>query len=319
MRLTTKKEIHDVVSLTKAHKDTFAIKELVSILLTEVETAAQRDETPEEVVLQFMEASTAALMDSPIYSDALVRTLYVNVLEAAAATGIQREGLLEDLLFQSLRRPVEIEGAKRKRHKDVRDRIVAAALDEFSDRGFHHATIDSIAERAGIAKGTVYRYFKTKEELFNALKEVTVREFVAFVKQEIEKQEDILKVIETVIKNYLGFFETNSAFFKVLLQEQKDFGREFSETFINELILALPGLKRRCWRASRDGYLKQMNYFTVFYGIIGFLNGVIHKWLHHGGEASLTAEIDTIKEVLFYGFAVSPEKVGQAPNLKVIS
>jgi hypothetical protein len=129
----------------------------------------------------------------------------------------------------------------------------------------------------------------------------------------------VLKIIESVIKNYLSFFEKNSAFFKVIIQEQKDFGREFSEKFIHELILALPGLKRRCWKASRNGHLKQMNYFTVFFGIIGFLNGVIQKWLHEGAEGSLLNEIETVKEVLFYGFVVPPIQASKFNTLKVIS
>ena len=106
---------------------------------------------------------------------------------------------------------------------------------------------------------------------------------------------------------------------RVSLQEQKDFGREFSEKFINELILALPGLKRRCWKASRDGRLKQMNYFTVFYGIVGFMNGVIQKWLSDGGDGSLLAEVETVKEVLFYGFAIAEERKNSSQPFKVVS
>ena len=62
-----------------------------------------------------------------------------------------------------------------------------------------------------------------------------------------------------------------------------------------------------------------MNYFTVFYGIIGFLNGVIQKWLHEGAEGSLIGEIDTVKEVLFYGFVVGPIEKQKTTTLKVIS
>ena len=267
----------------------------------------------------FVERVTEALASSPIYSDPLVRELYRSVLDVAQTMGVPRENLLEDLLFQSLRRPSDQEPPRRKKQKDARDRILQSALDEFSEKGFHATTIDSIAERAGMAKGTVYRYFKTKESLFNALKEDTISEFVELARQDLSREEDVLRIIESVIRMYLSFFEKNSAFFKVIVQEHKDFGREFSEKFINELILALPGLKRRCWKASRTGRLKQMNYFTVFFGIIGFLNGVIQKWLHEGAEGSLLDEIDTVKEVLFYGFVDRPEGAARNSNLKVIS
>jgi len=319
MKSDLEKNIRDVIAKTKVHKDTFAVPELVRILRTELAKEDDSDLTHEETVLLFVEKATQALAASPIYSDPLVREFYRSVLDVADHAGIPRQNILEDLLFLTLRRPADGEGPKRKKQRDARSRILQSALDEFSDKGYHASTIDSIAERAGIAKGTVYRYFNTKEGLFNALKEDTISEFVEHARHDLSQEEDVLKIIESVIKNYLSFFEKNSAFFKVIIQEQKDFGREFSEKFIHELILALPGLKRRCWKASRNGHLKQMNYFTVFFGIIGFLNGVIQKWLHEGAEGSLLNEIETVKEVLFYGFVVPPVQASKSNKLKVIS
>ncbi|MDQ7785289.1 MAG: TetR/AcrR family transcriptional regulator [Desulfomonilaceae bacterium] len=319
MKEPYEKNIQDIVSQTKAHKDTFAVPELIDLLKQELDKKSRDDASLSEAALQFVDKTTKAIAASPIYSDTLLREFYRSVLDATNSYDIDRETLLEDLLFHSLQRPVEREAKKRKKHKDARTSILQAALEEFSEKGYHASTIDSIAERAGIAKGTVYRYFNTKEGLFTALKEDTMTEFVEIARQDLSQQEDILKIIESVIRMYLSFFEKNSAFFKVIIQEHKDFGTEFSEKFINELILALPGLKRRCWKASRSGHLKQMNYFTVFYGIIGFLNGVIQKWLHDGGEGSLVDEIDTVTEVLFYGIVVQP-RAGQTNNtLKVIS
>ena len=319
MRNTVSKQIQKIVSQTKIHKDSFAIPQLIALLERELQDHAGSKEPADELVIKFVGKAVDALLASPIYSATLVTELYRNVLDLAAQSGISRESLVEDLLFQSLRRPAEMEKGKRRRQTNARARILTAALEEFSEKGFHNATIDSMAERAGIAKGTVYRYFKTKEQLFNALKEDTIGEFVEMARKKISTEDDILTILEQVIENYLAFFQANSALFKVIIQEHSDFGREFSEKFINELILAFPNLKRRCWKASRNGVLKQMNYFTVFFGIIGFLNGVIHKWLLEGGKASLLSEVDTVKEVLFYGFAVHPDLADKNRSLKVIS
>ena len=319
MKPSVAKQIQKIVTETKVHKDSFAIPQLIALLELELANKAGGKEPLEELVIKFVEKAVEALVASPIHSATLVTELYRNVLDLAVGFSIPRESLVEDLLFQSLRRPAELDRTRRRRQTNVRARILTAALEEFSEKGFYNATIDSMAERAGIAKGTVYRYFKTKEQLFNALKEDTIGEFVEMAKRKISTEDDILTILEQVIENYLGFFQENSALFKVIIQEHSDFGREFSEKFINELILAFPNLKRRCWKASRDGVLKQMNYFTVFFGIIGFLNGVIHKWLLEGGEASLLSEVDTVKEVLFYGFAVHPELAGKNRSLKVIT
>jgi AcrR family transcriptional regulator len=50
-----------------------------------------------------------------------------------------------------------------------REEILAAALDEFSARGFAATRLDDVAQRAGVAKGTIYLYFRDKESLFQEL------------------------------------------------------------------------------------------------------------------------------------------------------
>lgn len=319
MNKTVRTRIKKIVAKAKPHRDAFAVQEIVELLDAQIRAFSDDAEQVHDFIVEFTDAASEELSSSPVYSDALMREFYRGVLHIAEDLPLKRETLLEDLLFQSLKRPPEAERSKRTRQKDAKSRILTAAVEEFSEKGFHSTTIDSIAERAGIAKGTVYRHFKTKEALFQEVKEKTISEFVTLAKQEIGQEQDVLELIESVIRNYLGFFEQNSAFFKVLVQEQRDFGRELSEKFIDELIRGLPALKRRCWKASREGRLKQMNYFTVFYGIIGFLNGVIQKWLHEGGEGSVMDEFDTIRQVLFYGFAVPPEEADTTNPFKVVS
>jgi AcrR family transcriptional regulator len=59
---------------------------------------------------------------------------------------------------------------KRRRRKDARPQeLTAAALEAFAQNGFAGTTIDDIAERADVAKGTIYRYFETKDALFEAV------------------------------------------------------------------------------------------------------------------------------------------------------
>ena len=65
--------------------------------------------------------------------------------------------------------------AKRRRRKDARPQeIVEAAFDEFCAKGFGATRLDDVAARAGIAKGTIYLYFKNKQALFKAVIEATV-------------------------------------------------------------------------------------------------------------------------------------------------
>ena len=58
----------------------------------------------------------------------------------------------------------------RRRDKDVRpQQIVAAAFEEFAEKGFAGARLEDVASRAKVSKGLPYLYFKTKVELFKAV------------------------------------------------------------------------------------------------------------------------------------------------------
>ena len=56
----------------------------------------------------------------------------------------------------------------RKREPETRDKIIKNALKLFAKKGFFKTTVDDIAQATGVAKGTVYLYFKNKQEIYTA-------------------------------------------------------------------------------------------------------------------------------------------------------
>ncbi|MEL7536150.1 MAG: TetR/AcrR family transcriptional regulator [Pseudomonadota bacterium] len=66
-----------------------------------------------------------------------------------------------------------------RRKEDRPEEIVAAAFDEFAERGYADTRLEQVAKRAGVSKGLVYLYFKTKEHLFKAVVRTVVMPRVA--------------------------------------------------------------------------------------------------------------------------------------------
>lgn len=83
-----------------------------------------------------------------------------------------------------------------------REAIFAAALDEFTARGFEGARLDDVAKRAGIAKGTIYLYFADKETLFQDL----VRSLVHPVLGTLEKMQGVDIPARMLVEGLLGTF-----------------------------------------------------------------------------------------------------------------
>ena len=84
-------------------------------------------------------------------------------------SGARRAGRRKRAVEAARAAGVRASAGRKARSLDRRDAILAAALDEFSSRGFEAARLDDVARRAGVAKGTIYLYFRYKESLFQEL------------------------------------------------------------------------------------------------------------------------------------------------------
>jgi AcrR family transcriptional regulator len=75
----------------------------------------------------------------------------------------------------------DVRRARKPRVGGKRETILAAALEEFSSRGFAETRLDDVARRAGVAKGTIYLYFSDKENLFQELIRAVLAPLIAAI------------------------------------------------------------------------------------------------------------------------------------------
>jgi len=70
-------------------------------------------------------------------------------------------------------------GKRARNPRNTRERLVRAALELFTSVGYHASTTPLLASRAGVAEGTIYRHFTSKEQLLNEIFRAAVRMFAA--------------------------------------------------------------------------------------------------------------------------------------------
>jgi TetR/AcrR family fatty acid metabolism transcriptional regulator len=75
----------------------------------------------------------------------------------------------------------------RKRQEEKRERILRAAASVFAREGFYNAKIEDVAHEAGVAHGTVYLYFGSKDDLLISVFKENLSELVKYVRSEIGK------------------------------------------------------------------------------------------------------------------------------------
>lgn len=83
----------------------------------------------------------------------------------------------------------------------VRERIIQAAVESFTQTGYDKTKMDDIARRLGLSKGTIYLYFKSKEELFVAICEHNIKESDKEDAELFVKKENIVSDAEQIYNN----------------------------------------------------------------------------------------------------------------------
>lgn len=103
--------------------------------------------------------------------------------------------------------------------------LLEAARKVFAEKGFHEATVDEIADVAGVAKGTVYLYYQSKQAIYWAALERGIAALHDEVKAELAGEKTLENKVKAFIAIKICYFEKNRDFFKIYLSE---FGSVFT-------------------------------------------------------------------------------------------
>lgn len=133
----------------------------------------------------------------------------------------------------------EVAGTRRRRAVSKedktrrRDEIMGAAKKVFARNGFHATTISHIAKEAGLAYGSVYWYFDSKDELFHALMaaegDALRAHIAAAIAADSDRPERNWEPLRITVQAVLEFFEADKAVTKLLLRDAYALGDQFEK------------------------------------------------------------------------------------------
>jgi len=112
-----------------------------------------------------------------------------------------------------------------------RDEILDAAVTIFSEKGYDEADTQELADRLGVAKGTLYRYFRSKRELFQAVIHRAMSQLRAWVDDHVAPVDDPLDEMVVGMRAYLEFFDKHPEVVELLIQERARFKDQQSSYF----------------------------------------------------------------------------------------
>ncbi len=111
-------------------------------------------------------------------------------------------------------------GPVTERGEKTRRRLLAVAEEEFGEKGFHNASISSITQRAGVAQGTFYLYYRCKEEIFRALVEHMNRSMRRHLSEAIAGAADRIEAEKIGLKVFLEFCREHSNLYRIVMESQ---------------------------------------------------------------------------------------------------
>jgi len=180
--------------------------------------------------------------------------------------------------------------------------ILDAAIKVFADQGFHQSTVAQIAKEAGVADGTIYLYFKNKDDILVQFYEYKTRQiferFRDAVRQPARAEEKLRRLIRVHLQEFQK--DRNMAIvYQAETHQNRRLGHEQIKAMskmYRDLISEVVELGQEEGRIRKDLYMGLVKRF-----INGAVDEVINSWIHSGGKYDLASMADPLVDLFMTG------------------
>ena len=184
--------------------------------------------------------------------------------------------------------------------------ILEAAVKVFARQGFHQSTVAQIAKEAGVADGTIYLYFKNKDDILVQFFNYRTKQVFDQFRAEVKKADNSLNKLRNLIRRHLTEFQRDRDM-AVVYQVETHQSSRLAESQIREmsqmyqdLISEIVELGQQEGSIRKDLYVGLVKRF-----ILGAVDEVINTWLHSDKEYDLVSMADPLVDLLIKGIGTA--------------
>lgn len=179
--------------------------------------------------------------------------------------------------------------------------ILEAALHEFASRGYREADVQAVADRAGVGKGTVYRYFQSKEGLFQAVAHAGMQELERDFRALLEVDLPFLERARRMAAAYAAFYQSHPEYVEILIQERAEFRGSVPDTLAFYRERNREGIESLLQGAVDDGTLRPVDVARTSTAVIDALWGTVVRGVIEGRVDRLTDDVAYTFDLLMNG------------------
>ena len=186
-----------------------------------------------------------------------------------------------------------------------RESILAASLKVFSEKGFHNAKIEEIAQVAQVGKGTVYEYFQSKNQLFQEMLKEGMTAFDRAMEACLQQEDSVKGKLKVIIRQSIQLGHDYRPLAKVALLEGTVIEESIREWMISSYIKRVRRIEAIIQEGIDKGEfrLSKPKLFTsLFYAAMGGLHSpFMEEDLSLEGTEEL---VEQIIDILYHGIAL---------------
>jgi TetR/AcrR family transcriptional regulator, fatty acid metabolism regulator protein len=186
--------------------------------------------------------------------------------------------------------------------QDKRDALLRAATDTFAARGFFNAQVADVARTAGVAAGTVYLYFRGKDDLLISIFEKTMKEAIAAGRESIAGIPDPLMRLRAIARLHLDRMGRDRALavvFQVELRQSTKFMERFSATHLREYLGIIRDVIAH--GQAQGVFRRDLNPTLASKLLFGMLDEMATNWILSKRKYPLVEEADAIVDLFVRG------------------
>jgi TetR/AcrR family transcriptional regulator, fatty acid metabolism regulator protein len=185
---------------------------------------------------------------------------------------------------------------------DKRDLILKAATKVFAQNGYFQSQVADVARVAGVAAGTVYLYFRSKDDLLVSIFERSMNEVLAEGKAAVAEIDDPAERLSRLAHLHLGRLGRDkdlAVVFQVELRQSVKFMERFSETFLQDYFKLI---RQAIADGQQDGaFRKDISATTATKIFFGALDEMATNWVLSRRKYDLNAEADAVVNLFIHG------------------
>ncbi|OEU67671.1 MAG: TetR family transcriptional regulator [Desulfobacterales bacterium PC51MH44] len=185
---------------------------------------------------------------------------------------------------------------------DKYHRILEAAVKVFAEKGFFQSTISQIAREAGVADGTIYLYFKNKDDILIQFFSYKTKQVFTRFREEVDKADNTIDKLRNLIRRHLKEFQNDRNVAVVYQAETHQINRLAEEQIKEMSKLYLDIVSEIVEQGQEEGVIRKDLYLgLVKRFILGAVDEVINTWIHSGGKYDLVSMADPLVDLFLKG------------------